>query len=211
MARVESIEFWRLRNKVGGMVHYRMNGKQYVRSAPLQVKNPRTQAQMAQRKKFSEMISLAGVYVSALYGCFTGISLVQLRRLFVSMNMGVVEVDKDLKTTIDWKKVRLSQGRLTPPKVMVESVNALGEICFVKEKNEAQYGCAPYDKVYAVVVDTANRQSVMYFLLMRAETGRVRIVLPLGEGWKEIFIYVFAVAHDGKSVSDSECIFSGVM
>ena len=198
-----------MNNRCSNLIFYQMHGNQYVRAMPLCVTNPRTPAQMSNRKRFAVLSKWAGVCCAALYQCMGKYSLVVLRRLFISLNMQHTIVDKGMEIRIDWKNVCLLKGLLLPPEVMAERGIQEREICFWRKKGLVQEGSHPYDRVYAVVVDVHCGQAAGYSLGMRSEYGRTSLFLPDAGEWKDIYIFVFVVGHDECAFSPSVCIFPG--
>lgn len=110
----------------------------------------------------------------------------------------------DSEPEVEWCRLRLSHGVLTAPDVEVEESE--GELCFSKTLQEYGEDCRAEDMVYAVVLDAEHLVAVLVPLGMRRYAGRVEWALPGEMREAEKFVYVFAVARDGVTVSSSRCI-----
>lgn len=190
--------------RIGNVIVYRIGSKQYARSMPMAVRNPRTPLQEANRMRFAELNRLAGVLAHVAYSCFPRLTLVQVRRLFVQWNKYAVIVTPEFGLRVDWCGLTVSQGFLEPPHVEVETEGR--EVRFLKHRQKHEGWCRGDDMLYAVVLDAARMAAVLFPLGIRRDAGEIKWTLPGEVLWEERFVYVFAVGHDGSSASKSVCV-----
>ena len=111
-----------IKGKIGPLIYYEMNGKQYVRTAPVKVRYPNTEGQQLYKERFAMSSSLA----SALYKLFKNWFLettTEGKRAFPQLKAriqrtgikSIQTVEQDFGSlSYDWENLILTEGSLSP-------------------------------------------------------------------------------------------------
>ena len=181
--------------RLGPAIGYMWNGRWCLRSRPTQVRNPRTEAQVAHRTAFKAEVQLAARMRQAVVATFTDQSRTMgmtAFNLFVNLNQPCFALEAG-SLQVDWARLRLSTGPVAPVALgaaRVEEGNVL-EVAF--ERNPLGLRADAYDGVHLYVYAPAVGEGFLAAYVHRRDR-RVRVCLPQGLAGHEV--HLFAMVED---------------
>lgn len=194
------------KNRLGNMVTCTIEGDTIARSLPLNVKNPRTPKQVAQRIRFSTLtITAKQLRRICEFGFTSGGKRQTGMNRFVQRNKDVVSVDEFGTATIAYEQMAVSAGSLIsyevsgtwdPETQLLNVVQAVPD--YTLESAEKEF------IVYAVLLETQRMEYLLVPLKKWGEGGETQITLP--PAWSRDVTHLYSVVHDevtGRN-SDSE-------
>ena len=112
------------------------------------------------------------------------------------------------EAVLDFEKVRISQGCLTP--ASGASVGRMGGNMLVSWSNNTAEGDAAADDVAMLLVYNRTRGEAIWQLSAGSRSdGRCSLRLPLGWESDELAVYLAFCSVDGQRISNSVCLLNG--
>ena len=196
----------KLRDSAGEQTFYQLNG-QNIAKMKIDSNTSRSEAQVKQRLIWKRVSEFTGLFREASVIGFPK----RDRRLtpdnaFVQASIAAVTAVSTTETSVDYAKLACAKGWLKTPTVSVE-LNAEQHSLVFSVKPE-YFGARrkATDRVYALVLEKEAMESELCSLGTREGGASVTFQLP--EDWEgdSLAVYVFAVAEDGKTASDSKYV-----
>ena len=149
MAKIRSGILGQIRGKVAGVVGSQWKDINYLREYTKPA-NPNTTAQQAQRSKMKSCVAFAKPLVGAIFNVYQDPFVKSMSgfNLFVKNNI------KEFSGTIDYSKIILTEGKLSPAIPTNVSVNSSTGLATITVNSNSGSNGLSTDKVYACVYDT---------------------------------------------------------
>jgi len=111
-----------IKGKIGPLIYYEMNGKQYVRTAPVKVRYPNTKGQQHYKERFAMSSTLASVLYKLFKSWFLETTnegkraYPQLKALIQRTGIKITQTDEQELGTqeYNWETLELTEGSLSP-------------------------------------------------------------------------------------------------
>ena len=207
MAEFNSYLLGKARKSVGNITLCYTKGKNIAKAKVFSRKDNPTPEILAQRARMKALVQLGRNLLPVIRKGFTGIGKGSTSNAFVATNQEAISVDNKNVATVDFERLRVATGLLTPPKVTMAYDEESKKYQFTQEVQEEEDGYASAeDKVYGVLYETERDRSRLVMLRARGESGSTSYVLP--EDWDstKVNVYCFAMLKNGKGASDSVLI-----
>ncbi len=194
MAKLGNSTFGGFSGKLGNVVGYNRKGIWCVRTSPISIRNPRTEAQQMHRSMFAEEVRLAGHMSWALGVGMKAVAdeyHMTVQNAFVSLNQQAFSM-VDGAFEVDWEKITLSAGPVAPvalTEVAVDDDNVLN----VKfEPNPTGANANRFDNVYIYVYSSDLAGGYLAAPVYRMDK-KVKAALPDGFRARNLHVYAFVV------------------
>lgn len=164
--------------------------------------NSNTEEQRKQRARWAAYMALAIIFDAAILIGFPR----RARKLtsynaFVKKNKGVVSVDEQLATNVDFSAVECSEGRLEMPEASVTLDSEERQLVFTHEATEYSRRAQPTDRLYAFVVEEERAEGKLYKLNTREDDAPESVRLPARWNLERLHAYVFVLSQNGRQAS----------
>lgn len=189
--------------KVGNIVGASWRGIDYIRSMPASVHNPRTEAQMTQRNRFSLVAKMLKTFVPIIRLGFAGSVGTGKSAFSVAMSYNVKNAVIGLYPDfeIDFQAVKISSGDLYGASNASATCSA-GSLSFVWD-TDLLNNAAATDKVILLAFNAStNESSYDMDAATRADGSGSLAVPPTWDG-ELVDTYLALTSADGKLVSNS--------
>ena len=203
MAKV--ISTWPLlfTGKLGNVIGYVKDGKQMIRKLPKRRKRRYTRLQLLQQKKFSLMIKFFKPLTPLLQQTF-GVSRSggSNHNKAVSYHIKNAVTGKYPFFEMDYSKVLLGMGSLTPAKTPVVSSRQTGWLQFTWADTSIGFGACSSDEAWVAIYCPELDQWICYLDCAVRRSGCYSADVTAGSciAWH---IYWGVISHDGKTGSYS--------
>lgn len=180
---------------MGPAIGYCWNGKWCMRSRPVVVRNPRTEAQQLHREAFKEQVQLAArmrMVVTAALTLPAREAGMTSYNLFVSMNHAAFAGGG-----VDYSLLRVSTGPLAPVAFGVPEVDADGVLTVGFEPNPMRCRADRYDGVRVYAYCPELRLGFLSAPVYRG-TKRLSMLLPSTMRGRELVLYGFVQNEEGR-------------
>lgn len=159
MAKLDQGILGAFSGKVGHVVGMENGGENYMRAWKSRIKNPKTDAQLAQRAKFDLMQSFVNEIANMLEVGFGGRS-VKMKPVNAAMSYNIKHavVGEYPDYEIDFPNVKVSTGRLRPPVNARVSVSP-GQLKFTCDDNTGENNAYADDIIIALAYDKDAKES----------------------------------------------------
>lgn len=194
---------------VGPVVGSRWKDIYYIRSRAARVSNPNTVLQQRQRGKFRTTVNFLKTILPVIrLGFMHCGGSKSAYNAAISYQMRYAFTGSGASARMDYAKVRISQGSLTPAEVGTVRFSP-GIAKFSWRDNSGEGDALPDDVSMAVVFNATRGESVS--LQSGAARSVCAAVLYIPQGWEydELAVYLGFFSVDGVRVSNSVCLFSG--
>jgi hypothetical protein len=190
--------------KVGSVVGGVWKGIAYMRSLPVSVANPQTDAQLAQRQKFSVTMRFLQPLSEFLK---TGFKAYAVKMTGINAAMGY-NIKNALTGTypniaIDYPNALVSRGNLAGVLNQVASSTVAGTVKFDWEDNTGEIGASALDKTLLVVYNPTQNQAVTVSQLAERADGTQTVTVPDSFSGDLCECYIAFITADGVTVSNS--------
>lgn len=194
----------KLRKSMAENTYYRSRG-QNVLKTKIDKNASNTLLQQMQRLKMTELTSLCKAFNATIEVGFPSRPISHTPwNAFVSASKEAVTVDEKLVVTVDYEKLLVAKGnREVVEGMSVRMDEQEHEVTFTHEVGDFGYGSDPTDVVYVVVLEKERMRSRLFRLNTRNDDSSTTVTLPATWNMKQLAGYVFVLAGDGKSASDS--------
>lgn len=195
--------------KVGPVVGCRWKNIYYIRSRAARVSNPNTERQQCQRGKFRTAVNFLKTILPFIQVGYRNYE--QGKSAYnaaISYLMHHAFAGNGQEAVLDFEKVRISQGSLTP--ASGASVGRMGGNMLVSWSNNTAEGDAAADDVAMLLVYNRTRGEAIWQLSAGSRSdGRCSLRLPLGWESDELAVYLAFCSVDGQRISNSVCLLNG--
>lgn len=195
--------------KVGPVVGCRWKNIYYIRSRAARVSNPNTERQQCQRGKFRTAVNFLKTILPFIQVGYRNYE--QGKSAYnaaISYLMHHAFAGNGQEAVLDFEKVRISQGSLTP--ASGASVGRMGGNMLVSWSNNTAEGDAAADDVAMLLVYNRTRGEAIWQLSAGCRSdGRCSLRLPLGWESDELAVYLAFRSANGQRISNSVCLLNG--
>lgn len=195
--------------KVGPVVGCRWKNIYYIRSRAARVSNPNTERQQCQRGKFRTAVNFLKTILPFIQVGYRNYE--QGKSAYnaaISYLMHHAFAGNGQEAVLDFEKVRISQGSLTP--ASGASVGRMGGNMLVSWSNNTAEGDAAADDVAMLLVYNRTRGEAIWQLSAGSRfDGRCSLRLPMGWESDELAVYLAFCSVDGQRISNSVCLLNG--
>lgn len=167
--------------------------------------NSKSPAQVSQRAKFAEIGLLAKAFGSVFLGAgYKRQGFQSGSNQFVSQNIAYVSLDQDNVGSVDYSKVSVSSGGVTPLDGLTMAAATGGKAISWADNSDGNQALAS-DKVYVAIVRTGTMQVVESLgTKTRADkTVTLQAAYIDGIAAGELAVYAFATRQDNSDASPS--------
>ena len=197
------------RGKLGTAVGYRWNGKWCMRSRPRLVKNPRTEAQQANRALFAEEVRLAARMSWAINHTLTTMAReagMTAYNLFVSLNQQAFGQEEG-HMTVDYPRLMLSMGPVAPVSFGTPTVTEDMCLTIDFEKNMHLPRAKAHDLVSLFVYCPSWGYGYLAAPVYRS-SKKISMLLSSLLAGREVHVYGFVEDEQGNF---SETVYAGTV
>lgn len=197
--------------KVGNVVGASWKGIDYLRSKPLNVKNPRTVKQVNQRTKFDIVLKFLQPnleFVKIGYKNYTT-KRSQFNSAMSYILNNAITGTSPLDYDIDYPLALLSRGNLATPLNGTFDVATPGQVEFNWDDNSTDQNANATDKSMLVAYNSDKGQSFFTTAGPDRSTGTGTITIPDSFSGDNLELYMGFVTEDGVLVSNSVYLGSG--
>lgn len=195
--------------KVGPVVGCRWKNIYYIRSRAARVSNPNTERQQCQRGKFRTAVNFLKTNLPFIQVGYRNYE--QGKSAYnaaISYLMHHAFAGNGQEAVLDFEKVRISQGSLTP--ASGASVGRMGGNMLVSWSNNTAEGDAAAGDVAMLLVYNRTRGEAIWQLSAGSRSdGQCSLRLPLGWESDELAVYLAFRSVDGQRISNSVCLLNG--
>ncbi|WP_292269186.1 hypothetical protein [Butyricimonas sp.] len=201
MAIFDPTIFQGLSGSVGNVTAYKLGDKHVARGKAIVIKDAKTLAQLKQRERMRVVTALRRGFIVVLEAGYCSASRKVCSNCFVRDNIGKVEVDDELNTTVDLLSLSLSGGELGMPRIGAEVEAGERQVVFRWESQPLMPRMEKDDRLFGAVFERVLRRSRLVELGTRGECGELAWMLP--EEWDvgQLVVYGFATSANGKRAS----------
>lgn len=195
--------------KVGPVVGCRWKNIYYIRSRAARVSNPNTERQQCQRGKFRTAVNFLKTILPFVQVGFRNYEQGKSAyNVAISYLMHHAFAGNGQEAVLDFEKVRVSQGSLTP--AAGASVGRMGGNMLVSWSNNTAEGDATADDVAMLLVyNRTCGEAIWQLSACSRSDGRCGLRLPLGWESDELAVYLAFRSADGQRISNSVCLLNG--
>jgi hypothetical protein len=190
--------------KVGSVIGGIWKGICYMRGIALSYTNPQTDAQLAQRQKWSVTMNFLQPLSEFLKTGFksyavkmTGINAA------MSYNLRNALTGTYPNIAIDYPNALVSRGNLAGVLNQVASSTVAGTVKFDWEDNSGEIGASALDKTLLVVYNPTQNQAVTVSQLAERADGTQTVTVPDSFSGDLVQCYMAYITADGVTVSNS--------
>lgn len=207
MAIFNSFLLGQVSQSVGNVTMCQLNGESVARGKIKFRKDNPTTEMLNRRAKFRVLGSWAKRLMPIIRKGFAGEGMNTALNMFMKTNLGAVDVAEDHVATVDFGRLKLSSGMLTPPSMTVTLDAGETQFSAVAATQTVTSGFTEEDdRLWLAFVETELRQAPMLQVGTRGSGGTTS--LPMPEDWTaaNVKAYCFATSADGKEMSDSKLL-----
>jgi len=191
--------------KVGNVIGATWNGVHYMRAVPVNVRDPKTPKQLAQRQRFSLITSVTRKFKPVIdTGFQRGSGRISAINRAVSYNIKNAITGEYPELEVDFENLSLSRGDLTGSSGISVNSEPGGEIQITWNDNSGDGSARAGDTLFAACY---NKEAERLFYQPAAATrDEIECTLSLPDSFygSDIEIWVFFVSENETDVSDSE-------
>lgn len=198
--------------KVGNVIGGSWKGIDYIRVKPSSVANPRTEGQVNQRNKFTEVLEFLQPNLGFVKVGFKGAAIKQTEfNAAMSYNLRNAITGSAPNFSVDYANALLSKGKLNKPKDPTANYDTAGHVHFSWTENTGEGDAKEEDLMMMLVYNPSKKESV-YVL-----TGTVRAEEEFSMSVPSSFVgdlvhsYIAILNQEGTITSDSVYLGSGTV
>ena len=210
MAIVQNPITGRTKNKFASAVFSKQFGKNTMRSKPIEVKNPRTQDQVSQRKKFSLIVALARLILSMIHIAFQNMAIgMSAFNAFVSANIKTAITGTPGNWSIDYALLTISKGPLFKTTTVDGAPELNGSIKRTWDPPIDPLDPSNLDLIYVASYNKIKNQWLFGKTAVARSVGEASQTVPAAWVGDTVHVYSFFINPDGNQCSDSN--YSGTV
>lgn len=199
METIKSTVVGRISEAVGKVIWGMWKGIPYVRARPAFVTNPQTEAQQKQRAKFALGVRLLKPCTSFIR---IGYKNEAIGKTAWNAALSYILHHAITGYRIDYSRVLLSKGSLTPP-AHVQAVVAGGTVRILWDDNSGVGSAQPTDRALTIAINPDKGEAV-YNTAGTSRAGSMETLhVPAHWMGDQAEVYLGFISDDGKDVSDS--------
>jgi len=191
--------------KVGSVVGGIWKGISYMRGLSVSHANPQTDAQLAQRQKWSVTMHFLQPLTEFLK---TGYKNFAVKMTCINAAMAYNFKNALQGTypnfTIDYPNALVSRGNLAPALNQVAASTVAGTVLFTWDDNSDEVNASPYDKNLLVVYNPEKNQAVTFSELGERADGTQSVTVPNSFSGDLVHCYIGFITVDGQMLSNSK-------
>lgn len=190
--------------KVGNVVGATNNGVHYMRVIPANVKDPKTNKQLAQRQRFGLMTSTLKIFrpvVTTGYRKKIGKTTPRNRALSYNLKNAVTGDYPDQE--VDFPAFMVARGDLTKASDIAAASDNPGEINISWTDNSGDGSAKADDTLFAACFDPADGELYYQSEAATRVDGSATLNLPQSFHGKNVHIYAFFASVENQDVTDS--------
>lgn len=203
MGKVKPFAIGIFSGTVGNVVYATWKGIPYVRSKPVSVANPRTEAQQSQRAKFALAVRFLKPCTDFIR---TGYKKYAIKKTAfnaaLSYILGNAITGSYPDYRIDYPQALVSRGPLTPPNNARAGIVG-GAVQISWDDNSTSGSANPTDDALAIVINPDKGEAV-YKIAEASRIGGIETLnIPTDWAGDRVEAYLGFISDNGKDVSDS--------
>ena len=201
-----------LSGKVGNVIGGSWKGIDYIRIKPSSVANPRTEAQVNQRNKFSATIEFLQPNKDFLNVGFKAFAVKKTAfNAAMSYVLGNAITGTAPNFIVDYSSALLSKGNLSNPLNGSVDLATANQVTFNWDDNSLDGNANTTDKSMVLAYNPSKKESI-YILdgAIRSATSQI-LTLPTSYTGDTVELFMAFVSIDGKIVSNSVYLGSGTV
>lgn len=192
--------------KVGTVVGSTWKSVHYMRALAINVKNPRTDKQLCQRGRFSEVINfLKNITPFIRIGYQNYEQGKSAYNAATSYLLKYAVTGCGEEAVLDYEKVRVSRGSLTPALDAAVAVES-GKASFTWTDNSDTGDALATDQAMVLVYNKDREQSVYNVAAGTRAGTTAELALPTGWDTEALAVYLGFFSEDGERVANSVCL-----
>lgn len=200
-----------LSGKVGNIIGGSWKGIDYIRIKPANVTNPRTVGQVNQRNKFSatlEFLQPNKAFINVGYKSFA----VKKTAFNAAMSEILANAISGIAPNfnVDYANALLSKGSLAGVLNPTTDLTTAGAVTFSWDDNTAGETAKATDKAMLLVYNPVKKESIYILDGATRSAGSETLIIPNTYSGDTVEMYMSFISEDGKSVSNSNYLGSGV-
>lgn len=193
--------------KLANTIFSKWKQNNVVRSKPLEVANPRTEAQQIQRSKFAFLLVIAQSLGMSLRAGFREVATKMTEfNKFMSTNLNSQVIQGHSPNwQLSYPDLKLSMGSLDPTSAPTGSASAASGMIDIGYETSVNGNQSGGDKAYAVVI---LPDSVAFSNAVKTRVDGSIGIDAQGEfeAGDKLHVYLFFTSPDGRKVSNSEYV-----
>lgn len=197
--------------KVGNIIGGSWKGINYIRIKPANVANPRTVGQVNQRNKFSttlEFLQPNKAFINVGYKSFAVKKTAFNAAMSEILANAITGIAPDFN--VDYASALVSKGGLAGVINPITDLTNAGEISFGWDDNTAGENAKATDKAMLLVYNPVKKESIYILDGESRSSGSEILTIPSTYSGDTVEMYMSFVSEDGKTVSNSTYLGSGV-
>lgn len=214
MAIVQNPLIGRTRQKFGNSIFQKWKQHNVIRTKPLQVANPRTRAQMAQRSRLA--------FVLAIFRAVSGIVKIGYKRqatnmteynAFMSYNINnASSVDQNYDVEVHPEDLKIARGSIQPTDFVFAKAGDNCTITWPSTPQELTAGQSLSDTLNVLLLGTNGDDASVgtaktYIAKAERSDGTATLSNVLAAfPDDDTYIHVFFTSEDGRDSEDSQCV-----
>ncbi|OFX58742.1 MAG: hypothetical protein A2046_17155 [Bacteroidetes bacterium GWA2_30_7] len=210
MAIVQNPITGRTKKKFGTAVFSKQFGSNTMRSKPVDVKNPNTPGQKAQRSKFALMIDTARSVLELIKVSFQGEAVgMSAFNAFISYNIKNAVTGTPGNATIDFSKLLIAKGSLLKCPEIIGSSASAHTVTRIWDPPIDPESISSDELLSTVTFNVDRKLWLIENSCALRSLGTYTQTLPVSWSNDEVHVYSFFVSPDGRKNSDS--IYGGLI
>ena len=190
--------------KVGSVIGGIWKGISYMRGIALSYTNPQTDAQLAQRQKWSVTMNFLQPLSEFLKTGFKSYA-VKMTGINAAMSYNIRNALTGTypNIAIDYPNALVSRGNLAGVLNQVAASTVAGTVTFTWDDNSGEIGASAFDKTLLVVYNPTQNQAVTVNQLAERADGTQTVTVPDSFSGDLVQCYMAYITVDGQTVSNS--------
>jgi len=190
---------------VGNVIGASWKGIAYMRIRPTSVANPKTDAQLDQRMRFTVTLRFLQPLTQFLRIGFKNYA-VKMSPFNSAMSWNLLNALQGTypNYTIDYPNALVVRGKLSPALNQAAASTVAGTVLFTWDDNSDETDASPYDKNLLVVYNPEKNQAVTFSELGERADGTQSVTVPNSFSGDLVHCYIAFITVDGKLLSNSK-------
>ena len=191
--------------KVGSVIGGIWKGISYMRGLSVSHANPQTDAQLAQRQKWSVTMHFLQPLTEFLKTGYKNFA-VKMTCINAAMAYNIKNALQGTypNFTIDYPNALVSRGNLAPALNQVAASTVAGTVLFTWDDNSDEINASPFDKNLLVVYNPEKNQAVTFSELGERADGTQSVTVPNSFSGDLVHCYIGFITIDGQLLSNSK-------
>lgn len=191
----------KLRNSVGNLTMYKLEGQNIVRGKTFHRSNVFTPKQVLQQFRMRAIQRLAPNLGDVIVMGFPGRSYRNSLNGFVNKNINLINPDENGQASFDPRLLQLSSGQLDQPAVTAVINQANQTVTFGQKQQPLRPLSPDDDQVYGIIWAPNGEEIMICRLKQRGESATILIALAKEIQHMPLEVYAFTVSANGQKTS----------